>query len=90
MLPVDVQLPGVRACAVVVGVPVTDLLNPPKARSRPIEQRTKPIKTRKRRRIATPIGVPNDFPARLIISLREGEFDGFHLILIVNTKVMRT
>ena len=56
MLPVAVHVPGVCAVAVVADMPVTktgfpdeavaDLLQPTKARRRPVEQRTKPIKTR--------------------------------------------
>src|SRR6266478_3447460 len=46
MLPVAVHVPGVAAVAAVATVPVTDLLNPAKARRRPSEQRTKPITAR--------------------------------------------
>jgi len=56
MLPVAVHVPGVCAGVVVPDIPVTktgfpnesvtDLLHPTKARRTPIEQSTKPIKTR--------------------------------------------
>src|SRR6185436_13233009 len=46
MLPVAVHVPGVDGVSLVATVPVTDLLNPPKARRTPTKQRTKPIKTR--------------------------------------------
>jgi len=44
--PVAVHVPGVCAIAFVAGVPVTDLLNPAKAKSRPTKQSEKPIKAR--------------------------------------------
>src|SRR5207249_11221153 len=56
MLPVAVHVPGVCAGVVVPDIPVTktgfpnesvtDLLHPAKARTRPTEQRTKPITAR--------------------------------------------
>jgi hypothetical protein len=46
MLPVASHVPGVCAGAFVAIVPVTDLLNPAKAKTRPTEQRAKPIKRR--------------------------------------------
>src|SRR5437016_765611 len=46
MLPVAVQVPPVDGVVFPPRLSATDLLNPAKARRRPIEQRTKPIKTR--------------------------------------------
>ena len=46
MLPVAVHVPGVCVVAIAADIPVTDLLNAAKVSRTPIEQRTKPIKTR--------------------------------------------
>jgi hypothetical protein len=46
MLPVAVHVPGVCVVAVATGVWSADLLNGAKVSRTPIEQRTKPIKTR--------------------------------------------
>jgi hypothetical protein len=76
--------------AVAAGVPVTELLNPAKARRRPIEQRAKPIKGQERRRMTARVEVPNDLLARLIISLRESEFDRFRANFINQHLSLRT